>query len=360
MAATISELKELAVHAANHTAPANFTVDTVNTALAAEIKNLSGSLNEFMKNRFDIYSIVTTTLDIEQPKKVIDRIGIFADVQTVPQGAKAVFKRTVGRNRAKQFLTQVGLSGVYETFRLDKANFEIETKAIGGAVTMDFERWLDGEEDINELMDIITEGLTEAVFGEVQKALKAAADSTGKFPEANQVVANNFDSDRMFKLCSVVKAYGDGAVIFAPPEFIGAMGADAIVPGFVYPVGSTTPSAGMQGVYHPQDIDAIHNTGYINMFRGTPVVQIPQSYVDENNVKTQIDPQLAYILPTGREKVVKVVLEGATQMHDFVNADHSMEIHAYKKMGAAILTYHNWCIYKNEGIEQTYDTPWGV
>ena len=31
-----------------------------------------------------------------------------------------------------------------------------------------------------------------------------------------------------------------------------------------------------------------------------------------------------------------------------------MEIHAYKKMGCAILTHYNWCIYQNTGITQTY------
>ena len=96
------------------------------------------------------------------------------------------------------------------------------------------------------------------------------------------------------------------------------------------------------------------------MFRGTPIVQIPQSFIDENNEKTWIDPQLAYVLPAGKEKVVKVVLEGNTQIHDFTNRDNSMEIHAYKKMGCAILTHYNWGIYQNTGITQTYDNPYGV
>ena len=128
------------------------------------------------------------------------------------------------------------------------------------------------------------------------------------------------------------------------------MGPDAIVP-----VGTN-----YQGIYHPQDIDAIHNTGYINLFRGTPIVQIPQSFIDETNTKTWIDPQLAYVLPTDGEKVVKVVLEGQTQVHDFTNRDNSMEIHVYKKMGAAILTHHNWGIYQNTGITDTSESPYGI
>lgn len=347
--ATLQEIKELALYAAKGTAPANYQVENVNEALRDAFKDLAGSVNQFMKNRYDIYEIMIETADEIVPNKVIDAVGRFAEVQVVGQGQKALFKRSLGRNRAKKFLTQVGLSGVYETFRLDKTTFEVPAMAIGGAVTIDFERFLDGAEDMAELMDIITEGLTDSVFIEVQKALKAAINATGR-PDANKVSRNTFDAESMIKLINVVKAYGSNAVIFAPPEFVAAMGPDAIVP-----VGTN-----YQGIYHPQDIDAIHNTGYINLFRGTPIVQIPQSFIDETNTKTWIDPQLAYVLPTDGEKVVKVVLEGQTQVHDFTNRDNSMEIHVYKKMGAAILTHHNWGIYQNTGITDTSESPYGI
>ena len=266
---TIKELKELAVYAAKGQAPTNFSVENVDDALRDGLRELVGSVNDFMRNRYDIYDIIIQAADEVVPKKVIDAVGIFAEVQNVPQGQKAMFRTRLGRTRARKFLTQVGLSGVYESFRLDHGYFELSGHAIGS-----------------------------------------------------------------------------GAVIFAPPEFVAAMGADAIVP---------IPANGNYGgVYHPQDIDAIHNTGYINLFRGTPIVQIPQSFIDENNVETWIDPQLAYVLPTGGERVVKIVFEGNTQIYDWTNKDNSMEIHTYRKIGSAILTYHNWAIYKNEDIAPTY------
>lgn len=347
--ATLSEIKELALHAARGTAPATFSSENVNAALSDALKDLAGTYNQFMKNRYDIYEIFIETADEIVPNKVIDAVGIFADVQVVGQGQKAVFKRRIGKNRAKKFLTQVGLSGVYETFRLDTETFSVPAYAVGGAVTIDYERMLDGAEDMAEVMQILTDGLTDSVFLEVQKALRAAINATGR-PSVNKYTGSSFNGEEMLKLVNVVRAYGTGAVIFAPPEFIAEMGADAIVP-----VGSN-----YQGVYHPQDIDMIHNQGYINIFRGTPIVMIPQSFIDENNEKTWIDPQLAYILPTGGEKVVKVVLEGQTQINDFKNRDNSMEIHVYRKMGAAILTHYNWAIYQNTGIDQTYESPYGI
>lgn len=343
--ATLSELKALALHAARHTAPANFELGDVDLALREEMKALASSVNDFMRNRYDIYAIIIETADEIVPKKVESALSMFAEIQQVANGDKAVFKATVGKARAKKFITRVGLSGVYETFRLDKETFEVPTVAVGGAATIDFERFLSGAENMVDIMDVIVEGLTDAVFGEVQKALRNAV---GK---ANTISQSTFEAAKMVKLVNYARAYSTGAVIFAPPEFIAAMGPDAIVPPIA---GNSTNYGGVAGVYSPKDIEAIHDTGYISIFRGTPVVQIPQSYTDIDNVNTVVDPQIAYVLPAGKEKVVKVALEGGTQIHDFTNRDNSMEIHAYRKFGCAILTYYNWGVYQNTGISQTY------
>lgn len=350
------EFKQLASHAAKRTAPANFDLANVNEAFRKELSKYCSSIPQFMKNRWDLYEIIMENADEVVPANVISAVGIFAEVTQVPQGSRAMYRTTklASKLRARKFLTQVGLAGVYESFRLDSDTFEVGAKAIGGAVTIDFERMLDGQESLAEVMDVITQGLTDAVFMEVQKAMRALVGSV-EIPAANKVIDTAFDSDKMFKLTGIAKAYGgygissNGAVIFAPPEFIAAMGPDAIVP-----VGTSH-----QGIFHPDDIDMIHKTGYINLFRGTPIVQIPQSFTDITNTTTYIDPQIAYILPTGGEKVVKVVFEGNTQMYDWNNKDNSMEIQVYKKMGAAILTVNNICIYKNTSISQTIDPKLG-
>ena len=338
----MERLRELALYAARGTAPANFTEGDVNVAFAGEISKYMTSLNMFMKNRYDIYEIIIQTIDDIVPKQVITALSPFAEFKTVPQGQKALFKRKLGVNRAKGFLTQVGLSGVYETFRLDNETFEVNAHAIGGGARVDFERLADGADSLTELMQIVTAGLEDSVYLEVQKALKAAYNATTR-PAANKVSVSSFDGAQMLALINVVKAYGQSCAIFAPPEFIAAMGPDAIVPAI----------SGAQGIYSPQDIEAIHDRGKINIFRGTPIVEIPQSFIDENNNKTWIDPQYAYVLPTGGEKVVKVAFEGPTFMYDAQNRDQSMEIYTYKKLGVAIMSHHNWGIYKNTGITDT-------
>ena len=348
---TIAELQEIALHAVKGTVPATYANKEVDmqAAFADGLRELMGSYNQFMKNRYDIYEIVMRAYNEVRPAKVIDAIGQFADVQTTKNGQQVVFKVRKGKLRAKKFLTQAAINGVYDTFRLDSDTFTLAMHNVGGGVSVDLQRVSDGAESLAEVMAILNEGLTDAVYYEVYKALRAAINASAR-PAANKVTVSSWDAEKMVKLINVVRAYGSDVAIFAPPEFVGAMGADAIVSG----IANTS-----NGIYHPQDIDAIHNTGYINIFRGTPVVQIPQSFIDETNTKTWIDPQLAYVLPTGGEKVVKVVLEGNTQINDFKNRDNSLEVYAYKKMGCAILAHHNWGIYQNTGITQTFENPYG-
>lgn len=336
---TLKEFKDIALHAAKGTAPETFTVENVNDAFVDGLRELAGSYNQFMKNRYDIYDIIISVIDDILPKNVIDALGAFAEVRQVGQGEKAMFRRKVGRNRAKKFLTQVGLSGVYETFRLDSETFEVGAHAVGGGATIDFERMLDGAESLAEVVGIVTEGLENAVFVEVQKALYAALSV---MPATNKY-SGSWSADEMLKLVNVVRSYG-APIIFAAPEFVAAMGPDAIVPAI---------ASAAQGIYSPKDIEAIHDTGYIQIFRGTPIVMIPQSFVDESNKETYVNPQFAFIMPAGQEKVVKVVLEGQTQIRDHENKDNSMEVFAWKKMGCAILTHHNWAMYKNENLADT-------
>ena len=344
---TINELRELARHAAHRTAPAEFSVNSVDSAVAEGFKSLTGNINNFMKNRYDIYDIIIENADEIVPNKVMDAMSQFAEVIQLGNGEKKLFKRGgLGRQRAKKFLTQVGLNGLYETFRLDEETFTLAVKSIGGAVSIDFERMMDGAETLSEFMDVLTEAQVDGIYGEVQKALMAAVENTA-MPDKNKVVGG-YDAARLQDLVNTVKIYGGSATIFASPEFVAAMGPDAIVPGI---------AGAAQAIYHPDDIDAIHNLGRVRMFRGCPIVELRQSFLDEANEQVMIHPQFAYVLPSGKEKIVKIAMEGGTQMYDVVNPDQSIEIHTYRKIGVGILAFNNWGIYQNTGISVNEDKP---
>jgi hypothetical protein len=210
-------------------------------------------------------------------------------------------------------------------------------KSIGGAVSIDFERMLDGAESLAEFMNVLTEAQVDGIYGEIQNALLSAS---ANMPAANYV-SGAYSAAALQALVNTVKAYGGSATIFASPEFVDAMGPDATVP---------TITNAAQGVNAPADIEDIHHIGHIRTFRGTPVVVLRQSFVDEKNEQIMINPQYAYVLPTGADKIVKIVMEGNTQIYDAVNRDQSIEVNTYRKVGVGILAYNNWGVYQNTGI----------
>ena len=334
------DIKKLAKCVALRTPYENYDLNKVDAAFADAFKGLTGNINNFLRNKYDVYEIIIETADEIVPQKVMDAMGAFAEVIQVGNGVKPLFKRgPLGRNRAKKFLTQVGLSGVYESFRLDKETFTIATQAVGGAVSIDFVRLIDGAESLVEFLDVLTEAQIDLIYNEVQKALMSAV-SASAMPTKNKV-SGSYSASSLLGVINTVKAYGGGATVFASPEFIAAMGPDAIVPAI---------ASAAQAIYPTADIDDIHNTGRIHIFRGTPVVELRQSFFDDKNPQYMINPQYAYILPTGKEKVVKIVMEGPTQIWDAVNRDQSIEINTYRMIGVAILAYNNWGVYQNTGI----------
>ena len=351
-------IRELFVHAYKGTSPdvSQFSAKDVKETLAEKIHEIAYDLNSYRRNKLDLFEILQESFDEIIPEYVGNFVGQFAEIKNVPNGQKATFRVKRGRRRAKTFITEVGLSGAYESFRLDVDTFDVSAKAIGGAAYIDFERSLTGDEDITESTNLLLEGLEEAIYREILKALMATVLG-GNMPAANQIESDSFDPESMQKLCNIAKSYGGGAVIFATPEFVAKMGPDAIgMPVYGPWALAQTPTAGSAPgyatpVYNPNDINAIATTGYINMFRGNPIVQLPQNFVDEENDTYQVPPSIAYVFPTGGEKIVKVVFEGETVIDDWKHRDRSYEVEVYKKLGVAILTTNNWCSYRNRDLE---------
>lgn len=314
----------------------NFSAVDVSASLREELKKYVGNYYHFQRNKYDLYELIALTVDEVVPQNVEATMGQFAEIVNLPQGAKATFKKKLGRLRAKQFVGRVSPAGIYETFRLDSENFEIYTHAVGGGIRIDWERYLDGTEDWSELIQIITEGLENEVYKEIALELAASFNATGR-PDNTKVTGASFSVGDARALVNTIRTYGNGAVIFATAQFINAMG-DAVV----YANGEN-PSVSLK------DVEDLRTTGKIAMFYGAPIVEIPNGFVDETNSEYQIDNEYAFVLPVGGEKIVKVVFEGGSIVNDLgqLPGDYSMEMMVYKKLGTAIMYTNNWGIIQN-------------
>ena len=312
----------------------NLSYEAMNETLRAEMNELAGTYALYRENRNTIFSMIEETLDEVLPKKVVQQYEQFAEVKTFAQGDKPVFRRpiTSQRARAKQFITRVGLAGIYEVFKLGPAeneSFEVRTSAIGGAAQIGFEEFLDGRVDFAEVTKIIMDGMDELIYKEVAAALKA---SVNQLPPANRVAAAGFDEDAMDRLIMIAAAYGT-PTIYCTYEFAVRM----------------IPQEAWR--YTEAMKTELWNTGRLANYKGTKVVILEQGFEDETNSRKVIDPGYAWIIPTGADgKPVKIAFEGGTIVDEYTNYDRSREIQVYKKVGVVCMLANNICAYVDTSL----------
>lgn len=308
-----------------------FSYADLNDTLRSELRELAGTYSLYRKNKNVIFSLIEETIDDVLPRKVMEQYGQFAEVRTFAQGDKPVFTQRVtesSKRRAKQFITKVGLAGIYEVFKLDGKSYEVPTSAFGGAAQIGFEEFLDGRVDFADVLDIVMEGLDEVVYKEIEKALLGAVTS---LPTANKATETQFKETTMDKLISIADSYGQ-ATIYCTYEFAATM-----VPA--------------EGWVSDAMKDQKWNNGYLANYKGHRVVVLAQSYTDETNSKKVIDPSHAWIIPTGgNDKPVKVAFEGQAIVKEYENRDLSREVQVYKKLGVAAMITNNICVYINSSL----------
>lgn len=313
----------------------SFSYDQLQDTLRKEMNELAGSYSLYRDNMNTVFALMEQVLDEYLPKKVLEEYGRFAEVKTFAQGTKPIFKKRTGKMRAKQFITKVGLAGIYEVFKLGQTTFEVETSAIGGAAQIGLEEFLDGRVDFAELTQIVMDGMNELVYREIAKALIAAtSETTAGGNTVNHVSANNFVATEFDRLLSTATAYGV-PTIYCTHEF-----ATKMLPE------ETWVSDAMK--------DEMWANGYFTRYKGYPVIILPQSFEDETNVTKVIDPSYCWIIPTGGEdKPVKVAFEGETIVDEFKNADRSREIQVYKKVGVVVMMTNSIFSYRNTALTLT-------
>lgn len=310
------------------------SAEALNKTFIQELNELGKTPQDFRENENLIYTLMEVSLTEVLPVKVMQSYGQFADVQTFPQATKPVFRVNISeasKKRAKQFVTKVGLAGRYETFKLDGYSLEVPTSAYGGAARVEWEELLDGRFTMNDYYSLVLEGLDEKVYQEIAKSMEALIDVV---KPANKHIDTSWDEAQFDRLLQTADAYGK-STIYCTFEFAATM----------LPADSWRYSEEMK--------NQAWNNGFFTNYKGHTVVILPQSFEDATNEKKIVNPQFAYIIPTGSEKPVKVAFEGSAQVKSFENRDWSTEIQTYQKLGVATyLVNPGICVYQNQSLNK--------
>ena len=299
-----------------------------------ELKELAATPALYRRNKDTIFELVEIQLTEVLPPKVLAEYGQFADVRTFPQGVQPIFYQKISeasRRRAKQFVTKVGLAGRYEVFKLDGRTLEVTPTAYGGAAQIAFEEFLDGRITMADVYDIVLEGMDEAVYKEIAKALVSTIENLGTYNKVTD--ASTFNETQFDKLLMVADTCGK-ASIYCTFEFAATM-----IP--------------QTGWISDNMRDRRWNKGYLGDYKGHQVIVLPQSFEDEKNDVKVIDPSYCWIIPTGSEKPVKVAFEGSAQVKEVDGDDWSKTIHTYQKFGVAVYSINpGLCVYRNTALKK--------
>jgi len=317
----------------------NLSAEDLNETLRQELHELCKTNADYRENKNTIFSLMEQTLDEVLPKKVTETYMQFAEVKTFGQGDRPIFRRKLNsNNRAKQFITRIGLAGVYEVFKLGKNEeaFEVRTSAIGGAAQVGLEEFLDGRVDFAEVTRIVYEGMDELIAKEVAHALKA---SINQLPPANRVAANGFDESEFDHLIYIASQYGVPA-IYCTYEF-----AVKMIP--------------QEAWRYTEDMKKdLWEKGRLANYKGHIVTILDQGFEDETNSRKVIDPGYCWIIPSGaNSKPVKIAFEGGTLVRDLENrGDWSREFQVYRKVGVVAMLTNEICCYVDTSLMGQMDT----
>ena len=295
----------------------NYSYAQLNETLRAELREIAGTYRLYEQNKNILFELIEEVINEVLPARVIEQYGSFAEIRQYAQGEKPIFSvktSQASKMRAKKFVTKVGLAGVYEVFKLDGYSLEVPTSAFGGAAQIGIEEYLDGRIDMADVVEIINDGLNEAVYREIAKATNKKSDS-------------GFVQSKMDQLLQIADAYGK-STIYCTFEFAAMMVPD-------------------QGWASDEQKNALWTTGYLANYKGHNVIILPNSFEDATNTEKVMDPSYAYIIPTGAEKPIKVAFEGDALVREWENKDWSREIQTYKKFGVGIVGINNGiCVYQ--------------
>lgn len=289
------------------------------------------SPRELKVRRLEVMALIEEALDEKLPEKLQDRIGDFADVKSYARDAEVVFHlKNKGKRRAYLSIKKGARGGLYQSARWDDVNYTLETWTETVGVYLTLEEFLLGKYSLSELFQNILDGFIERLYVQVIEAMQAAESTV---PAANVDSASGIDYDALDDIIRVISTYGRPVIM-----------------GFHKVVSKITNIPTWTSSYPnvpAKDLEEIRGQGFVNVYKGTPIVLLPNYIVDENtNAEWLLDESRLFILPTG-EKPVKVALKGDMHIQPIDHPSGSQEWAAHKMLGVGIILNNNLGIYQD-------------
>ena len=329
----IKELKTILVTAAHPAASVNFSDvgSAAKNALNDHFELTGLSIRDIRGRQSEVFKIIEEVVEEIMPITLEERIGQFAEIKTYGRDEIAKFTiKNLSKRRIARAIVPGARGGLYRAKRLDNRDMILSTvvSTVGYQITL--EEILLGTHTIADLVNVITNGFVENIYFEVIRALRGAY---GSVPAANKASASGVNDAQLQGLVRTVSAYGKPVII-----------------GFQSEAEKLTNQVILTTAANPNlptaDLDEIRNRGFISMYHSTPVIVLPNYFMDETNSQWMFNEGDLFILPVD-EKPVKVALQGELYTREVAQPAGGMEYHAHRMLGVGILFFNAMAIYRD-------------
>ena len=328
------ELKQVLVAALNGVAAsANFSAEETDkaavNALLKEIGIDENSTGREIRAKEDLaFALIEEAVDEILPKKLEGVLQEFAEVRQFARDAEVLFNiEKIGKNRAKLTISKGARGGIYRAAKLDRKYFSVDTTIQTVAVSVTLEEIILGTLSLAELYSNILEGFEEIVYKEVFNALASAKPVAGydRIGHDSPTTVKASLGSAIDKVMPYVKQYGI-------PTIFGSYQALANL---------SNPAS----EWHPERNDSAERRqyGFVQLYKGAKVVELPNYLVDNKNEKWFYDPKFVFVLPSG-VKPVKVALKGDLTLIRNNTAVGSEKWEAHKLIGVGVAMANNFAV----------------
>lgn len=278
----------------------------------------------FRSNKYDVFTIIEETLDDTLGVVITNQFDNLAEVKNVAVGEKPVFR--VNDPSLFRIARIAGGTNDLRRQKILNRKFEVDTDYFGAKLYAEMEMFVAGMIPWTEMVNRLTLSFANDLGIRIYEAI------ANSYTALNAVygVTGTYNEDKLFDMVQHVEAKSGGrkAVVMGTKKALRKVSKELMM------------SEGMK--------EKFNNVGYIGNVGGTDLVLLPQAH----KVGTDeffVDDNMLLVVPQS-EKLVKIVVEGDTQMIEIADAgtrnDQQMEYQIQKKFGVGVMQSAIYGIYK--------------
>lgn len=343
------------IAAMNNQPSASFSAEDVNAAAISAIMtecglNENSSAREIRDASNKAFSLIEEAVDVIMPKKLDSIVGQFAEVRTFARDAEVVFDiEKVGKSRAKLTIAKGARGGIYRAARLDNKYFSPAVSVETVSVYVTLEELILGTASLADLFNNILEGFEEILYKEIFNALAIgtpAANAYGRIVDNATSGSGNHNYDANRNILTTKATLAEALDMVLP--YVKAYGVPTIFGSYKQLVNICNPLANTvyaAGYPNNEDSREIREYGFVQVYKGTKVVELPNYLVDESNTTWFYDDAYVFVIPSGA-KPVKVALKGDLYIKRNEQATGSEKWEAHKLIGVGLAMANNYAVIK--------------